>query len=40
LCDDYNHPECPGLKKAIDEFAKTYHLKLEIIHGRFAELTT
>jgi predicted O-methyltransferase YrrM len=39
LCDDYNLAYAPGIKKAIDEYAKNYNFNLRILNERFAEIT-
>ena len=39
ICDDYNLSYAPGVKKAIDEFAKINNLSIKILHSRFAEIT-
>ncbi len=40
LCDDYDLPTAPGVKRAIDEFVHSNLLKLDIIHDRFAKIIT
>jgi len=39
LCDDYNLSYAPGIKKAIDEYAKNKNYNLKILNSRFAEIT-
>ena len=39
LCDDYNLPYAPGIKKAIDEYVLSKNYNLRILNLRFAEIT-
>ena len=39
LCDDYNLTYAPGIKKAIDEYIINNNFNLNILKGRFAEIT-
>ena len=38
LCDDYNLPYAPGVKKAIDEFIKNNDVKSKILFDRFVKI--
>ena len=38
LCDDYNLTYAPGIKQAIDEFAKFNQVTMKILFNRFAKL--
>ena len=38
ICDDYWHPQAPGIKIAVDDFVKKNNLFLEIINNRMAKI--
>ena len=40
LCDDYDLPYAPGVKKAINEYVLKYNFNLKILNDRFAEITS
>jgi len=39
LCDDYNLSYAPGVKNAINQYAKEQNFNLKILYSRFAEIT-
>ena len=39
LCDDYDLSYAPGVKNAINQYAKEQNFNLKILHSRFAEIT-